>query len=234
MMVHEWLACTDPITMLEFLEKRGIRARRFRLFAAACCRRAWFDVADARSRDGIATLERFADSSGRQADQAELKAASAAAKAAVEQTITGSRTYYVARTVAAAVALTQAWWTARWSAALWLTALGKDGKDGPSRSRQVVKTEKRRLADLIRDIVPNPFGPVTIPASCLTPTVVSIAQAAYEQRIMPSGELDLIRLAVLADALDEAGAPGELVAHLRGAGPHVRGCFALDLCLGLS
>ena len=42
------------------------------------------------------------------------------------------------------------------------------------------------------------------------------------------------RLAVLADALEEAGSPDELVAHLRGPGPHVRGCWCVDLILGLS
>ena len=39
---------------------------------------------------------------------------------------------------------------------------------------------------------------------------------------------------VLADALEEAGAPAELVTHLREPGPHVRGCHVVDLCLGLS
>jgi hypothetical protein len=39
------------------------------------------------------------------------------------------------------------------------------------------------------------------------------------------------RLAVLADALEEAGAEGELLGHLRGLGPHVRGCWAVDLVL---
>jgi hypothetical protein len=53
-------------------------------------------------------------------------------------------------------------------------------------------------------------------------------------RQFPSGELDPHRLAVLADALEEAGAPAELVEHLRSPGPHVRGCWPVDLCLGLN
>jgi hypothetical protein len=40
---------------------------------------------------------------------------------------------------------------------------------------------------------------------------------------------------VLADAVEEAGATDpEILAHLRGPGPHVRGCFAVDLLLGRS
>jgi hypothetical protein len=43
------------------------------------------------------------------------------------------------------------------------------------------------------------------------------------------------RLPILADALEEAGCPdADLLGHLRGPGPHVRGCWALDLILGKS
>jgi hypothetical protein len=38
---------------------------------------------------------------------------------------------------------------------------------------------------------------------------------------------------VLADALEDAGCgDAELLGHLRGPGPHARGCFALDLLTG--
>jgi hypothetical protein len=53
------------------------------------------------------------------------------------------------------------------------------------------------------------------------------------ERSLPSGELDPARLAVLADALEDAGCTdAELPGHLHSAGPHVRGCRALDLILG--
>jgi hypothetical protein len=45
--------------------------------------------------------------------------------------------------------------------------------------------------------------------------------------------LDTVRLAVLADALEEAGcADADLLVHLRGPGPHARGCWVLELLLG--
>ena len=63
--------------------------------------------------------------------------------------------------------------------------------------------------------------------------MVALAQAACEHRDLPSGHLEPSRLAVLADALEEAGvSEGGLLDHLRGPDPHVRGCFALDLVLG--
>ena len=61
---------------------------------------------------------------------------------------------------------------------------------------------------------------------------MALAEAAYLERPTPTGELDPLRLAVLADALEEAGADDGVVAHLRSAGPHVRGCFVIDRLTG--
>ncbi len=106
-------------------------------------------------------------------------------------------------------------------------------------------------AALLRDIVGNPFRrprPVYNPPeqypdiahlpaewiflrAWVTPTVLSLAQAAYDDR-RPDGSLDPDRLAVLSDALEETGCvPHPLLAHLRSPGPHVRGCWAVDLIL---
>jgi hypothetical protein len=94
-----------------------------------------------------------------------------------------------------------------------------------------VASERVAQAALVRELFGNPFRPLTLDPACLTPTVLSIAQAAYETRSLPSGELDPHRLAVLGDALEEAGASGDILSHLREPAPHVRGCFALDLIL---
>ncbi len=93
---------------------------------------------------------------------------------------------------------------------------------------------RARITALLRDVLGNPFRPTRFKRAWASNIVAGLAQAAYDKRQLPSGELDPHRLAVLADALEEAGAPGELVSHLREPGPHVRGCFAVDLCLGLS
>jgi hypothetical protein len=81
----------------------------------------------------------------------------------------------------------------------------------------------------------NPFRPATRSPACLTPQVVALVHASYEHRDLPSGTLDPARLAVLADALEEAGCDNpDILKHLRGPGPHVRGCWVLDLLLGKS
>ena len=89
--------------------------------------------------------------------------------------------------------------------------------------------------ELLRDIFGNPFRPAVLDPAWLTLTVTSLAQAAYEERMLPSGELDRIRLTILADALEEAGCDNtDILNHLRGPGPHVRGCWPVDLLLGKS
>lgn len=98
--------------------------------------------------------------------------------------------------------------------------------------------ERAAQAGLLRELVgPLPFRLVPLSPPIRTwidGTVVRLAQAAYEERELPSGHLDRARLAVLADALEEAGADAELVGHLRSPGPHVRGCWAVDSLLGNS
>lgn len=98
------------------------------------------------------------------------------------------------------------------------------------------------MAALLRCIVGNPFRPVRRKgtevyygdgthgqAYWLTPTVVNLARACYDSRFTdpPAG--------ILADALEEAGCTdADILNHLRGPGPHARGCWAVDLILGLS
>jgi hypothetical protein len=102
-----------------------------------------------------------------------------------------------------------------------------------------VARTKAQLADhaaLLRDLFgPLPFREVPIDTAWLAwnkGTVQRLAEAAYNERQMPSGHLDSTHLAVLADALEEAGVTdADLLDHLRGPGFHVRGCHVLDLIL---
>jgi hypothetical protein len=87
---------------------------------------------------------------------------------------------------------------------------------------------------LLRDVF-RPFAPDAPRVLELPPDAAPLAQAAYDERTLPSGMLDAVRLAILADALEEAGSTtSDILLHLRSPGPHVRGCWALDLVLGKS
>jgi hypothetical protein len=92
-----------------------------------------------------------------------------------------------------------------------------------------------RTRGLLHCVFASPFRPLAIDPAWLTPTVTNLAIAAYEERSLPSGELDNTRLAILADALEEVGCTdADILTHLRGLGPHVRGCWPVDLLLGKS
>jgi hypothetical protein len=115
----------------------------------------------------------------------------------------------------------------------WVVALHHASQSAEGIADSMLRGRKALLLGFLRCIFANPFRPVTLEPAWRTPTAVSLAQAAYDDRILPSGELDRDRLAVLADALEDAGCTNpDILDHLRGRGPHVRGCWALDLVLG--
>lgn len=85
-------------------------------------------------------------------------------------------------------------------------------------------------AEFFRDLVGNPWEGHTVDCAWLTPTVLNLAGVAYETGL--GRFLDIDRLLVLSDALEEAGCEDTgILNHLRG-GVHVRGCWVLDLLLG--
>jgi hypothetical protein len=63
-----------------------------------------------------------------------------------------------------------------------------------------------------------------------TPDLVALARAAYDDRVMPTGPLNPVRIAALAEALE--GVAPELAEHLRVSNTHARGCWAVDAVLG--
>jgi hypothetical protein len=78
---------------------------------------------------------------------------------------------------------------------------------------------------LVRDVVGNPFRRTTVELAWRTPTVLSLSRGIYEERAFD-------RCAILADALEDAGCDNaDVLGHLRTGGPHVRGCWAVDLLL---
>ncbi len=84
----------------------------------------------------------------------------------------------------------------------------------------------RRFCSQFRDVTGNPFRPVAFDPAWRTSTALVIAQGIYDDRAFN-------RLPILADALQDAGCENcDILSHLRGEGPHVKGCWALDLVLG--
>jgi hypothetical protein len=202
--------------MLESLGGKASK-RKLRLLAAGCCRGSWRLLVREGSRKAVEAAERAADG---QAARGEMKRAEARAWADAS---------HVARSVPSrsynrACAATDAAWCAAAdirAASRHIFGLDTVGPCAPGSAR------------LLRDVFGNPFRPVALDPAWGTPTVLALAEAAYAERLLPSGELDPARLAVLADALEEASCSNpDILGHLRSPGPHVRGCWGVDAVLG--
>jgi hypothetical protein len=223
----EWLACTDPQRMLEFLRSKASE-RKLRLFACACCRRIWHLLSDERSRQAVEVTERVADGL---ASPIELEAAQADARNAIpgrnpsRGASPGTRAWRVA--VVNHSGAGAAWYTVSFPACACHVASLTASVAG-MRGLSWEQEPRHWQCGLALDIFGNPFRPMVLDESWLTAIVTSITSLIYEERAFD-------RLPILADALEDAGCTNEdLLTHCRQHGEHVRGCWVLDLLLGKS
>jgi hypothetical protein len=258
---QEWMLYADPdpwrrVThpMLVFLESIGRASeRKLRLFAVACCRLLFRKVrVHPWDEHQVNVAERYADSA---ASADELRGAHGyppdnwllqlisipggnpliAPSEWSQSPRTAMQACWNAAELEFGIGVADSTaGNAAWGATVQGTVMPND--NGVSEARLVA--ELAIQCDLLRCIFGNPFRVVVLAPAVLSwndGTIVRLAQAAYEERHLPEGTLDNGRLAVLADALEEAGCTdADILDHLRGPGPHVRGCWAVDLCLGKS
>lgn len=254
---QEWLECKDPAAMLAFLTRRNAApvghkttpehppsARKLRLFACAVCRAVWHLLTDERSRKAVEVAERFADGEAtaielhRVCSQANNVPGTAAtivwAASRPDEFLSGDVTYTID------------WLKQRHDSppsdvlvALLRCVAGNPFRpvtfDECWRTPQVVTLasaaygERTKPCPHCKD-APQLYGGPLHPR-------FSKRCACKGTRRVPNddGTLDPLTLAALADALEEAGCADEaLLSHLRSPSPHVRGCWAIDLCLGKS
>jgi hypothetical protein len=197
----EWQTSEDPVAMLGSLEDHRLATdRKMRLFACGWVREIWHLLRDERSRTAAEVAEQFADG---MVTRWELVAARRVADDAAADAV------YLPHLDGSA-------WLAAWD------AVRSEVSDEPA--------ARRRLAALLRCLIPNPFRrpPVIDPAWLRWQggRVAALAQAIYDDRAFD-------RLPILADALEDAGCTDRAILdHCRGAGPHCRGCWVVDLLTG--
>jgi hypothetical protein len=203
----EWFACGDPQAMLQFLKGKA-SDRKLRLFAVAVSRLlpvpAYYPAKfrTALAR-GIQAAEEYAD--GILDDD---QANNILEETLLATTIGGGKHPLI-------FAVCRSLWpnAAEGAQQIAQTVLPLAGAGGI-------------LPDLFG---PLPFRPVTMPPAILAwndETVKRLAESVYSDRAFD-------RLPILADALEEAGCTDAgMLGHLRGPGPHVRGCWVVDLILG--
>jgi hypothetical protein len=239
----EWLACTDPKPMLEFLRSQASE-RKLRLFAVACLRAALgATVAEGETvhhalrvgRRLLLACERHADGAigerelgaSRAEAEAVLRSPHAAEESFAWEVRCALRAAGPPEELPAQLALLRAEYAVYW-AGMW-TFYGGTGEEWQQYHDEALGRISLQQCQLLRDIAGNPFRPAAVAPAWLAwdgGTVPKLAQAVYDERAFE-------RLPVLADALEEAGcSSADLLGHLRGEGPHVRGCHVIDLLLG--
>ena len=212
----EWLAATDPMPMLKHL--RGEASdRKLRLVAVACCRRIWHLLTDERSRIAVDLAERDADGLVRETDLRE------SAQAANEAYRYGNP---LGPHDNAAYASVHVGGRDRWHSASSAAAYAAYAVRYPVGGEEAKLAEQAHQTSLLRDIFGNPFRPVAIDPSWLTTDVRLLATGIYDDKAFD-------RMPILADALQDAGCTNDdILSHCRSEGPHVRGCWVVDLLLG--
>lgn len=233
----QWLKSKMPILTYE-TEKGWPSSRKQRLFAVACCRRLLPLLLEGHWRDCVSIAERYAD---RRAKRDELAVICPRTQREISYF---SKNYAHVVKETAEIAMSWLCETRKRNyagqlasyaiSAVAYSALPPDAPNVPPvGSHQhslcwagAAKTEREAQIGLLDELCGNLFRPPAFSRSWRTGTAVSLARQMYESQ-------DFSAMPILADALQEAGCADEqLLTHCRGPGPHVRGCWVLDLVLG--
>jgi hypothetical protein len=236
----EWLACDNPGRMLDFLQRGSpeLRAehRRLRIawqtsgrwlggrsyegklwrFLAACVPMLFRRVQCAGCRDQLVFFDKLAEQPDDREATERLKEAGAP----------------LWRNPSACRQRCGLWQVYRFTGhlldehiiciELWNTMIDLSQADG---------AECAAAVRSFHDVFGNPFRPVVVDPPWLTwndAAVRKLAQFIYDERRFAD-------LPILADALEDAGcSDADILAHCRGGGEHVRGCWVVDLLLGKS
>jgi hypothetical protein len=177
-------------------------ARRLRLFACACCRLVWRFLSDQPGRARVEAVESRLE--GRTAVQPRRAGDVASPHPGASPSLY------------AEVASIYTDYGDAFAAALATSAMAE--RADPRRAGRAAQ------AAVLTDVFGRPTRPLD--RRWRTPEAQALAQLIYDQRRFED-------LPELADLLEAAGCPPHNVLdHCRSGGPHVRGCWALDLVLG--
>jgi hypothetical protein len=237
---QEWLTSSDWLKLWFYSSEVGLRTeRKTRLFASAACRRFANRLVDPRSIRALELCELYAEGSASE-DELEEGLYAAELEGDARQKLP-----YVHAVAAAAVRwlchqeykvgrATEAAPIIEGYEALIAAGLIPESADeslvtsfeNHPTFREGVAAGEAIQANFLREVICNPFHPVTINPAWRTSNVTALAQSIYDDRAFD-------RLPILADALEDAGCDNaDILNHCRQPGEHVRGCWVVDLVLG--
>jgi hypothetical protein len=213
----EWLISTDAWALLECYGRTS--ERKGRLFLSACCRTQDRWIRDERVGDALDAAERHADGLIAWSTLRKRKQLMARLRNALPAGEGGTSPTPAHRAMALVVLTTTPFGSAGDQPVPVNVCIGIAGG-------AFLPELAGHLPPLLRDVFGNPFRPATLDPLWVTSDVHGLASGIYQDRAFD-------RLPILADALLDAGCENEdVLSHLRSDGPHVRGCWALDLILG--
>ncbi|MBY0228744.1 MAG: hypothetical protein K2W96_05635 [Gemmataceae bacterium] len=225
----EWYGEAETWRLFAALRAPGAKHtashRKFRLVACACVREVRDRLGDDASKEAVILAEQFADG-----EVTRRMLAGSGIRRRPDESRKGSMVAQAARKTVSSSAVHAAG-DAMNGVINALTLEGVEGVEGGGAWADLVSQCHQRMRTVLLDILGYPF---TVrrpdPQWPLWESGLArkSAQGIYDERRYAD-------LPILSDALEEAGCADEaLLGHLRGAGPHVRGCWALDLVLGKS
>lgn len=232
---QEWLQTGDPSWLIRRLADQFTQ-RKLRLFNCACCRRIWDLLVDQECRTAIEVAEKYADKRARGTDLAKVRAAVNLLRAQPQRNYSAIEAVRSASNYKAKKPTCEASITAGHCA--WCACSARRSQPAPTspivdvyfdnetetkKQTQYEQAECLAQSNLLRDIFGNSFRPVMIDPRWLSATVRDLAEVIYQERAFE-------RMPILGDALLDAGCDsGEIIQHCQGPGPHVRGCWLVDL-----
>jgi hypothetical protein len=204
---QEWIDCTDPMRMLQFLNSKKYK-RKLAMFGIACCYGNSRLRSDERAVFAIQVSERYADRNAK-INEVRIACRNAREDASGNARPLGQFVYDIA-----------VLYNAAFNANLVSEYALKAASDETE--------EKVRQCALLREVFGNPFRRVRISKHWNTPFVRQLCEQIYA-----GSSFDSLR--GLADALEEAGCEHrDMLDHCRQLESHVRGCWVIDMLLGKS
>jgi len=212
-----WVESAKPEWILKAI-RSTVSDRKLRLFAVSCCRRVLHQVGH-EWHAAVEAAESFAEGTVTREQLARTRRRLAYNHRTIIESDNGEIS--AAKAAVLAALSRQPFQFALDAASLSALSMYRCTEEDAD-----LAAEQQWQADCLRELVCNPFLPVVLDPRWQTSAVVALAQAIYDDQSFE-------RLPVLADALEESGCNnGEMLAHLRGRGPHVRGCWPVDRILG--
>jgi hypothetical protein len=225
----DWLTCSDPAPMLDFLRGKASE-RKLGLFVGACCREVLGASTEETTRLALALVEQLADGQvvAKKRERVRYSAGQAVincgASEPLEPLVLSSPRGPIRVDPSALDPLLGSvldrlicWGPSTWQSQLLVWRFTRAGLAPACQ------------AQLLRDVVRGMFRPLFFRAAWRTwndGVTTHIARKVYNEATFDA-------LPILADALEDAGCDcDEILTHLRGPGPHVRGCWVVDLLLG--